>query len=70
LIEEEVTCFCEAAFNQIMDEKMMRRLDTLTFDYQHITAHYTGGYDENDMGHIFDLNADLETLHILITHCR
>jgi hypothetical protein len=45
LAEEEATCFGEAAFNQTMDEKMMCRPDTLTFDDQQITTHYTGGYD-------------------------
>jgi hypothetical protein len=70
LTEEEATCIAEAAFIQTMGEIVMRRLDILTFDDQQITAHYTWGYDENDMGHIFDLDADLQSLQITITHCR
>ena len=70
LNEEEATCIAEAAFIQTMGETVMLRLDTLTFDDQQITAHYTWGYNENDMGHIFDLYADLESLYITITHCR
>lgn len=70
LTEEEATSIAEATFIQTMGETVMHRLDILTFDDQQINAHYTWGYNENDMGHIFDLNADLQSLQITITHCR
>ena len=70
LTEEEATKIAEAAFARTMGEEVLRRLDTLTYDDEQITAHYTWGVDENDMGHIFDLNANLATLQITINHCR
>jgi hypothetical protein len=69
LTEEEAKKIAEAAFIQTMGEEVLRRLDTITYDDEQITAHYTWGIDENDMGHVFDLNADLSTLQITITHC-
>ncbi len=69
LTEEETKKIVEAAFIQTMGEKL-HRLDTLIFDDNNITAHYTWGYDEKDMGHIFDLTADLTTPKIAIDHCR
>ena len=69
LTEEEAKEVVDAAFLQTMVDKL-HRLDTLIFDNNEITAHYTWGYDENDMGHVFDLTADLTTLQITITHCR
>lgn len=70
LTEEEAKKVAEAAFIQTMGEEVLRRLDTITYDDEQITAHYTWGIDENDMGHVFDLNADLCALQITITHCR
>jgi hypothetical protein len=70
LTKDEATSIAETAFIQTMGETIMHHLDILTFDDQQISAHYTWGYDENDMGHIFDLNADLQFLQITITHCR
>ena len=69
LTEEEAKKIAETAFIQTMGEKL-HRLDTLIFDDNNITGHYTWGYDENDLGHIFDLTADLTTLKITINHCR
>ncbi len=66
--EEEAKKIAEAAFIQTMGEKL-RRLETLIFDDNKIIAHYTWGYSEDDMGHIFDLTADLTTLKITINHC-
>jgi hypothetical protein len=69
LSEEEAKKIVEASFIRTMGAKV-HRLDTITFDDKQITAHYIWGYDENDMGHIFDLEADLTTLKITIDHCR
>lgn len=69
LTEEDAKKIAEAAFIQTLGEKL-HRLDTLTYDDEHIIAHYTWGYDENDMGHIFDITADLTTLKMTINHCR
>ena len=68
LTEEEAKEIAEAAFTRIMGERL-HRLDNIAYDDGQITAHYSWGYDENDMGHIFDLTADLTTLKITIDHC-
>lgn len=52
-----------------MGEEVLRRLDTITYDDEQISAHYTWGINETDMGHIFDLDADLSARQITITHC-
>ncbi len=70
LTEEEAELIAEATFIEVMGERVMHRLDTLTFDDTQIKAHCTWGVDENDMGHVFDLTADLPTLLITVTHCR
>ncbi len=69
LTEEEAKKVAEAAFIQTMGEEVLHRLDTITYDDQQITAHYTWGIDETDMGHVFDLDADLSVLQITIMHC-
>ncbi|NIU38488.1 hypothetical protein GWN65_00515, partial [Candidatus Bathyarchaeota archaeon] len=46
----------------VMGEYVTHRLDTLTFDDTQIEAHYTWGHSEIDMGHVFDMTADLTTL--------
>jgi hypothetical protein len=69
LTEEEAKEISEVAFNQTLGDKL-HRLDTITYDDERIIAHYTWGYDENDMGHIFDIAADLTNLKIIIDHCR
>jgi len=68
LTEEEAKKIAETAFTRTMGEKL-HRLDNIVYDGEQITAHYTWGYDENDMGHIFDLTADLTILKITIDHC-
>jgi len=70
LTDAEAKHIAEAGFIQALGDEVLRRLDTINYDAQQITAHYTWGYDENDMGHILDLTADLDALQITITHCR
>ena len=69
LTEKEAELIAEATFIQVMGEEVTHRLDTLTFDDTQIEAHYTWGHDENDMGHVFDMTADLTTLQITVSHC-
>jgi len=69
LTEKEAKLIAEATFIQVMGEEVTHRLDTLTFDDTQIEAHYTWGHDENDMGHVFDMTADLTTLQITVSHC-
>jgi hypothetical protein len=69
LSEEEAIKVTEAAFIQTMGAKL-HQLDRLTYDDKQIIAHYIWGYDETDMVHIFDFEADLTTLKITIDHCR
>lgn len=70
LTEAEAEKIAEAAFTQTMSEQTMHELDTLTYNETEITAHYTWGIDENDMGHVFDLTVNLDNQTITITHCR
>ena len=69
LTEKEAELIAETTFIQVMGEEAMHQLDTLTFDNIQIEAHYTWGYNENDTGHVFDMNADLTTLQITVSHC-
>ena len=69
LTKKEAELIAGTTFIQIMGEYVTHRLDTLAFNDTEIEAHYTWGYDENDMGHIFQMNADLATLQITVNHC-
>ena len=68
--EKEAELIAGTTFIEVKGDYVTHRLDTLTFDDANIEAHYTWGVDENDMGHIFDVTADLTTLQITVTHCR
>ncbi len=70
LTDKEAELIVGTTFIQVKGDQVMHRLDTLTFDDAKIEAHYTWGINENDMGHVFDLTADLLTLLITVTHCR
>ena len=69
LTEKEAELIAGTTFIQVKGEYVWRRLDTLTFDDTQIRAHYTWGYDETDLGHIYDMTADLTTLQITVDHC-
>ena len=69
LTEKEAELIVGTTFILVMGDYVTDRLDTLIFDDTQITAHYTWGYDENDMGHVFDMTADLTTLQITVSHC-
>ena len=70
LTEKEAELIVGTTFIRVKGDYVTHRLDTLTFDDAKIEAHYTWGVDENDMGHVFDVTADLTTLQITVTHCR
>lgn len=70
LTQEKAELIAKATFVHVMGEKSLFRLDDLTFTDKQMTARFTWGVDENDMGHIFELTADLTTLQIAVTHCR
>ena len=70
LTEEDAELIAEATFIEVMGERVLHQLDTLTFNDTQIKAHYTWGVDENDMGHVFDMTADLTKLLITVAHCR
>jgi hypothetical protein len=73
LTRAEAEEIAEATFIEVMGKSwgdVMHRLDTLTCNDTEITAHYTWGLDASDMGHVFDMTADLTTLLITVTHCR
>lgn len=67
---------CEAkqiatkTFIEVLGDTVMYRLETITFNDTQLNAHYTWGINENDMGHTFNITADLTTLQITVTHCR
>jgi hypothetical protein len=69
LTEKEAELIVGTTFIQVKGEHVWRRLETLNFDDAQIRAHYTWGYDKTDLGHIFDITADLATLQIVIDHC-
>ena len=69
LTKKEAELIAGTTFIQVMGEEVTHQLDTLTFDDTQIKAHYTWGHDENDMGHVFDMTADLTTLQITVLHC-
>jgi hypothetical protein len=69
LTGEEAEQIAEATFIAVMGEEVTYQLDTLTFNDTQVEAHYTWGFDENDMGHVFDMTADLTTLLITVNHC-
>lgn len=69
LTEQEAELIVGTTFIMVMGDYVMDQLDTLSFDDTEIAAHYTWGYDENDMGHVFDMIADLTTLQITVNHC-
>jgi len=69
LTEVEAKLIAELTFIQVMEQNVMHQLDTLTFNDMQITANYIWGYDENDMGHIFSMDADFTTLQITVSHC-
>jgi hypothetical protein len=70
LTEKEAELIVGTTFIHVKGEYVTHRLDNLTFDSAEIEAHYTWGINEDDMGHVFDLTADLTTLQITVTHCR
>jgi len=67
--EKEAELVVGTTFIVVMGDYVTHRLDTLTFDNTQIEAHYSWGHDENDMGHVFDVTADLTTLQITVSHC-
>jgi hypothetical protein len=69
LTEEEAKQITEATFIQVMGQNVMRQLDTLTLSDTQIKAHYFWGYNENDIGHVFYMDANLTTLQITVSHC-
>lgn len=69
LTEKEAELIAGTTFIQVKGEYVWRRLDTLTFDDTQIKAHYTWGLDETDLGHVYDMTADLTTLQITVDHC-
>ena len=69
LTEEEAELIAGTTFIKVMGEYVTHRLDSLTFNDTQIEAHYTWGYNENDMGHIFYMTADLTALQITVNQC-
>lgn len=69
LTEEEAALIAEATFTTVMGHTRIHRLDALTVKEAQMTAHYSWGYNENDLGHVFDMIVDLTTLQITVSHC-
>ncbi|UCD97000.1 MAG: hypothetical protein JSV35_02820 [Candidatus Bathyarchaeota archaeon] len=66
---QEAELIAGTTFIHVKGESVWRRLETLTFDDTQIKAHYAWGLDEADLGHIYDMTADLTSLQILVDHC-
>ena len=69
LTEKEAELIAGTTFIQVKGEYVWRRLDALTFDDTQIEAHYAWGCDKTDLGHVYDMTADLTTLQITVDHC-
>lgn len=69
LTDEEAELIVETTFTTVLGHNRIHRLDTLTLKEAQITAHYSWGYNENDLGHVFDMIVDLITLQITVSHC-
>jgi hypothetical protein len=69
LTEEEAELIAEVTFNTVMGQNRIHRLDALTLKEAQMNAHYTWGYNENDLGHVFNMIVDLVTLQITVSHC-
>ena len=69
LTKNEAELIAGTTFIIVKGDYVTDRLDTLTFDDTQITAHYTWGHDENDMGHVFNMTSNLTTLQITVSHC-
>jgi hypothetical protein len=69
LTEKEAELIAGTTFIQVKGEYVWRRLDALTFDDTQIKAHYAWGCDKTDLGHVYDMTADLTTLQITVDHC-
>jgi hypothetical protein len=69
LTEKEAELIAGTTFIQVKGEYVWRRIETLTFDDTQIQAHYAWGHDKTDLGHVYDMSADLTTLQITVDHC-
>lgn len=69
LTDKEAELIAGTTFIHVKGEYVWRRLDALIFDDTQIIAHYTWGYDETDLGHVYNMTADLTTLQITVDHC-
>ena len=67
--QQEAELIAGTTFIYVKGESVWRRLETLTFDDTQIKAHYAWGLNEADLGHIYDMTADLTTLQIVVNHC-
>ena len=67
--QKEAELIAGTTFIHVKGESVWRRLETLTFDDTQIKAHYAWGLNEADLGHIYDMTADLTTLQIIVDHC-
>jgi hypothetical protein len=66
---QEAELIAGTTFIHVKGESVWRRLETLTFDDTQIKAHYAWGLNEADLGHVYDMTADLTTLQIIVDHC-
>lgn len=67
--EEEAQEIAETTFLTVMGNTT-HRLDSLITEDQLIKAHFTWGANEEDLGHRFGMIADLNSLTIIVTHCK
>ena len=68
--ETEAKLIADETFTAVMGEKVLGRLDKLNLLGDQLQAHYTWGYSTEDLGHVFDMTAELGSGAILVTHCR
>lgn len=67
---EEAEVIGERVFVAVLGSEVLRRLDSISFEKDLVTIHYTWGYDEQDLGHFLEAVVDPSSLTIKVTHCR
>ena len=67
---DEATKIADAIFEFVMGQKVVGVLESLDTTLGFVAAHYVWGYNTEDLGHVFDMKANLWTENIEVTHCK
>jgi len=67
---DEAIKMADATFRFVMGGNVLGVLTGFNIGLGVVEAHYVWGYDAADLGHVFDMKADLWTGTIVVTHCK